>query len=427
MKRKYTIPLQYFRKYLIYLRSWKCDGEIDCSDGSDEANCTETCPQNGFKCRNGYCINEQWRCDGQNDCEDGSDEENCFFTACPMGRFKCKNHRCVPITDLCDGFDQCADGSDEDRHICKRYGLCPHPQFTCQNGHCISNKLRCDGFNDCDDNSDETDCETSPCKWDTCPQICVEVNKDKAHCKCVEGYIRYDNKTCEPVEKFHAELVIAVEAELKLMDPYKTAEYGVHEIKRLATAPGYKIDAVDIWSNGTKVIAFWTDHQHKRVQSMVISNNRSERSISIAKTVLSNLQDPRGISLDWIARRIYITDGNRILVSTFNGSQVYTLITGKLNRPRDIVVISSKGIMFWADWGPSPRIETADMDGYKRKILVNSRIVWPTGLAVDYTTNRLYWADPKTMTIESVLFDGTKRHIVKHFINGELVFLNAFI
>lgn len=226
------------------------------------------------------------------------------------------------------------------------------------------------------------------------------------------------------MRKFYAELVIAAEAELKLMAPYKTAEFGVDETK-LLTAPGYKIDAVDIWSDGVKATAYWTDHQNKRIQSMAVNNNRTERSLmTVPKTILSNLQDPRGISLDWIAKRIYVTDGNRILASTLNGSLVYTLITGKLNQPRDIVVVSSKGVMFWCDWGPAPRIETADMDGYKRKTLVSERILWPTGLAVDYATNRLYWADPKAMTIETVLFDGTKRHIVKHFDNGEYTVLN---
>ncbi len=27
-----------------------------------------------FKCSNGNCIREKWRCDGDNDCNDGSDE-----------------------------------------------------------------------------------------------------------------------------------------------------------------------------------------------------------------------------------------------------------------------------------------------------------------------------------------------------------------
>lgn len=89
---------------------------------------------------------------------------------------------------------------------------------------------------------------------------------------------------------------------------------------------------------------------------------------------------------------------------------------------RDLVVASDQGVLFWADWGPTARIETANMDGYKRRILVSTGILWPTGLAIDHGTNRLYWADPKTMTIESVLYDGTDRHIIRHFDKGWYTF-----
>ena len=35
------------------------------------------CGHNEFECRTALCIPEDYRCDGDNDCEDFSDEQNC--------------------------------------------------------------------------------------------------------------------------------------------------------------------------------------------------------------------------------------------------------------------------------------------------------------------------------------------------------------
>ena len=61
---------------------WKCDGEIDCSDGSDEAEevcgIVKTCPEGEkFKYKSGECISFTLRCSGAKDCSDGSDEDDC--------------------------------------------------------------------------------------------------------------------------------------------------------------------------------------------------------------------------------------------------------------------------------------------------------------------------------------------------------------
>lgn len=74
--------------------------------------------------------------------------------------------------------------------------------------------------------------------------------------------------------------------------------------------------------------------------------------------------------------------------------------------------------MFWSDWGLKPRIEMAFMDGNERKILVDKNILWPAGLAIDYPAKRLYWTDPKALTIESITLFGKDRQKVHHFKQG---------
>ncbi|RVE72792.1 hypothetical protein OJAV_G00041090 [Oryzias javanicus] len=144
---------------------WKCDGDNDCLDNSDEAPelCHQhTCPTDRFKCKNNRCIPLRWLCDGDNDCGNDEDESNttCSARTCPPNQFSCASGRCIPVSWTCDLDDDCGDRSDEPASCA--YPTCfPLTQFTCNNGRCININWRCDNDNDCGDNSDEAGCSHS--------------------------------------------------------------------------------------------------------------------------------------------------------------------------------------------------------------------------------------------------------------------------
>jgi hypothetical protein len=59
-----------------------------------------SCSPNEFRCANGRCIFKSWKCDHENDCKDGSDEKDCQYPPCATGEFTCANHRCIPMAQV---------------------------------------------------------------------------------------------------------------------------------------------------------------------------------------------------------------------------------------------------------------------------------------------------------------------------------------
>ncbi|XP_052873130.1 low-density lipoprotein receptor-related protein 6 [Anopheles cruzii] len=171
----------------------------------------------------------------------------------------------------------------------------------------------------------------------------------------------------------------------------------------------------------------WTENTHEAIKC---GRTNGTGTVTNKTTVITHgLDKPEGLAIDWYTDKLYWTDGgsNRIEVAqlvTSSSSSVGStgrqmqqqqlqkvLIWSDLDQPRAIALVPERRYMIWTDWGESPKIERASMDGdpQSRTVLVNDRIFWPNGLAVDLERELIYWVDGNQRFLDVMDLDGSNR------------------
>ncbi|VDL69323.1 unnamed protein product [Nippostrongylus brasiliensis] len=139
-------------------------------------------------------------------------------------------------------------------------------------------------------------------------------------------------------------------------------------------------------------------------------------------SVADDVGEVEGISLDAPNRELYYTRISppsiwRLSLSADDPASYPAVPTrvaflGHGNKPKDIAVHPCRMLIFFTNSGNVPSIERMFYSGYRRERIVEDEIIGESRISIDFTAEKLYFAEITSAKIYRADFDGLNKEIV---------------
>ncbi|GMS89022.1 hypothetical protein PENTCL1PPCAC_11197, partial [Pristionchus entomophagus] len=453
----------------------KCDGTWDCAHGDDEIDCGEPLSETGLpftggiKCRHGEhecadhvaCIPDLWKCDGEKDCDDGSDEAHCeitneeeiyllieerkklwlegeptmdlpsahqFLTSaddilCDEGHFRCNGGKCLNSSLACDGKRDCLLGEDESER-CRECDSrmdrkCSHFCTNTPNGH------KCSCPRGMVLGSDGWTCED----WDEClhegqrcSHYCANAH-DGYECSCASGYeLAKDRHTCNLREKdMDGSVYVSLAGEIRSAPMFSPVHSSQGYETYVSTNHHGTTKHMGMDIEGGRMYAAMEPKSHEGVLASI--------KYGQVKKLRENVTGINYVAVDWIGRNVLYTvrhpsPAPGIYLCKMNGLYCRRIVEGRVGANKrqiykGLAVNPLKGLVAWIDGmdGKDHRIMVANMDGSGMRAVVDHKLSYPSGMTFDVIKNEIYFSDVDTKLIEKINLESGRRSTVLYPVN----------